>query len=336
MPITQDSLIADALARFGLPLGDVIAWIMREARIGPPTSAQILNDKGWSIVIHFGSVVLKVTAATAFPSGPQMFELVGKAAPDLVPELLACQVSDDGVRSMLFRPFAGIPIADLPANERSQPLVMMAQSIARIQAQVKPPVSAVLPRVYAGDLPGMLDEMLQDVVPYCRGEHQRQWATECAKQEVPDHFTDALQDWRGNVEEWAAELKEWDGSIDHVDLLPHNANFLSADHCVIYDWEQATLGIPFFSLDILLAYAQSIDECHEHLVLLPERSTATQDRMLQAYERERPGPLKTSLLLSPIRYGLLEWRQAKDAGVPHFGVDDVVWWLSRGLRRWLS
>lgn len=334
MSISGETPIAKALARFGLPLRDVVAWMVREAGIEPPTSAQMLNDKGWSVVIHFGSVVLKVTAAAAFPSGPKMFELVGEAAPDLVPELLAWRVSDDGVRSMLFRPFGGIAIDNLPVYERSVPLVTMTRSIARIQAAVKPPVSSVLPRVYAGDLPGMLDELLQDVVPRCRADHERQWDTECATQEVSESFVDVMRDWRGTVEEWAAELYDWDGSIDHVDLLPHNANFLPTDRCVIYDWEQATLGIPFFSLDILLAYAQSIDEGHEGLVHQPERITATQARMLRTYARDLPGPLETGLLLSPIRYGLLEWRQAEEAGVPHYGVDDVVWWLSRALRRW--
>lgn len=28
------------------------------------------------------------------------------------------------------------------------------------------------------------------------------------------------------------------------------------------------------------------------------------------------------------------WRQAEAAGVPHYGVDDVAWWLTRALRRW--
>lgn len=60
---------------------------------------------------------------------------------------------------------------------------------------------------------------------------------------------------------WAAELRisGLPYSLDHVDFLPHNAVVQENGRVLIYDWEQAVLSVPFFSLDILLAFAQGFE-----------------------------------------------------------------------------
>lgn len=57
----------EILRRFDLDPVQTLVWV-REV-VGEPSQApRILNDKGWSIVLHLGIAVLKVTSAGAFLS----------------------------------------------------------------------------------------------------------------------------------------------------------------------------------------------------------------------------------------------------------------------------
>lgn len=324
----------DALTRFGIDPDEALAWV-RET-VGEPQRPRVLNDKGWSVVVHFGVAVLKVTKAGAFSDGARMFDLVGRAAPALVPKLLAWRAGKDGRQEMLFRPFGGVPVDRLSRKERPEGLVTMARTVAQVQASTMSLAPSGLTSVRASDVPTMLEDLLEGAAHRCRADHADRWSAECAKQEIPEALADHLRSWRSAVAEWADELEKggWSGSIDHVDLLPHNANLMPSGACVVYDWEQATLGVPFFSLDVLLAYAQCLDEGEDDLALRPERPTPTQARLKAAYLAELSGPLDLALRLAPIRYCWTEWNQAEAAGVPHYGVDDVAWWLARALRRW--
>lgn len=325
----------EILHRFDLDPAETLAWV-REVVGEPQQLPRVLNDKGWSIVLHLGSVVLKVTSAGTFPDGARMFELVGRAAPGSTPELLAWRVAENGQQEMLFRPFGGVPIDTLPLVDKPAALVRMAQTTARIQKQVSHLAPTGLTAVRATDVPAMFDELLEGAVCCCESEYADRWAVECTRQEISEGLATALRPWRSAIADWAAELEDSSGSrsIDHVDLLPHNTNLLPNGECVVYDWEQATLGVPFFSVDILLAYAQCVDMGWDGLHLLPEQETRTQVRMREAYLAELPGSLELALRLAPIRYCWSEWRQAVAAKVPHYGVDDVAWWLGRALRRW--
>ena len=317
-----------AFERFGVTLDGIAAWVRDVA--GEPTEPRILNDKGWSLVAHFGSAVFKVTAAGVFSDGPHMFELVGQAAPGLVPDLLAWRTSNDGSHQILFRPFKGQAVDSLPIEERKDGLVQMARILASIQTNVGKALPTGLKTIKATGIPRMLDELLGEAVPRCQSDFPESWAANCAKQEVPDDLAAHLYPYRSRIADWAQQLDETVSlSIDHVDFLPHNANLLTNGQVLIYDWEQATLGIPHFSIDILLAYAQCLDEGLANLDLRPERPTPTQSRIHEAYQ-----PSALALSLSPIRYGHLEWTQAESTGVPHYGVDDLAWWLTRALRRW--
>lgn len=327
-----------AILRFGRQAEELLTWVreLGGTEIAPVeiSSSEILNDKGWSLVLKLGSFVLKVTARGMFSGGPQFFDLVGRAAPSLVPELIAWRTLPDGAQAMLFRLFGGTAIDRVPLPERPSALVSMVRSVGRIQAAVSQLSVDGLVTVRASDVPQMLDELMEGAIRRCHVDHAELWSTHCERQGVPEDFYLAAHRWRNAIAEWAEEIDEAALSIDHVDLLPHNAHLLPDGRCIVYDWEQATLGVPFFSLDVLLAYAQSIDRGHGGLVLEPEIPTATQLRMRSAYQEELAGPLELALRLAPIRYCFSEWNQALSAGVPHYAVDDVAWWLSRAQRRW--
>ena len=66
---------------------------------------------------------------------------------------------------------------------------------------------------------------------------------------------------RAHVAAWARELSNggWPASIDHVDLRTANAQRLEEGRLLVYDWEEATVSCPFFSLDRLLDEARTLD-----------------------------------------------------------------------------
>ena len=128
-----------------------------------------------------------------------------------------------------------------------------------------------------------------------------------------------------------------------MDLLPHNAAVQPQGRVLLYNWEQAVLGCPFFSLDVLLAFA--LDHAENFiggLELRGERGTegamALRDAYLDALPwktraaRERAFAL--ALCLSPIRYAWAEGRLASLFGQEEEWAEDMAWWIMRALYRW--
>jgi hypothetical protein len=109
----------------------------------------------------------------------------------------------------------------------------------------------------------------------------------------------------------------------------------------VYDWEQAVLGCPLWSLDVLLLYAQQIGR-GEKWVVQPERDTPETRAVRSAYlaelpwgtraERERAFDL--AMCLAPIRYAWSEQRLVRRHGDERKWSEDMAWWLTKALGRW--
>jgi hypothetical protein len=270
-------------------------------------------------------------------SGPEPHEVVFKAsflppefgvaepyrllhrsgATGLHPELLAW-IDVPGRRWLLFRAFQGTSAGDLPGID---PLVAVATSMARVQALVAavpaPTASGLLgPVISIREIPAMLDRLVGIV----RRDNPPPTAADTAGR---------LEAGRNHLLAWVRELDQdgWPASIHHVDLHPHNAVIRAGGSALIYDWEEASLGFPFFTLDKLLLAAAG---------RAPDGTAAVRAAYLDALpwksrtERERAFDL--AMRLSPIRFADADARFAHALGWSER--DAIAPWIPIALQRW--
>jgi aminoglycoside phosphotransferase (APT) family kinase protein len=198
-------------------------------------------------------------------------------------------------------------------------LVALAQATARVQAAVSALPDAErrgLPHSPVERLPEWLDELVADV----GRRHPR-----------ARHVLDRLGRLRAPVGEWTAELLAggWPDSIDHTDLHARNALIDERGLVRIVDWEEAVVGLPFFSLDRLLEDARALGA-----------SIAVRDAYLGALPwkslRERRRALEVALALAPIKVAhecLVFWRaRGRPSGNPYL----TDFFALRALRRRVS
>lgn len=324
---------------------DVRAWIA-SALPGQPTVAgpeQVYQAKEWGVTARFEvasnasavpeSVVFKASLLPLFAHAPHVYTLLTRYCPSAAPNLLAWAPVETG-SWMLFAPFGGVSLSILPSLE---PLLDMARVLAGIQATIAnlpESEAAAIPYVRPRDFPAMLDAVLADI----RARHLAFWHGEgrdlAAQFALPDDVDTRLEAYRPHIIQWAEELASggWPLSLDHVDLQPDNAVLQPNGRILLFDWEEANLSLPFFSLDRLLDDAQERGgDAGEaalraaYLDALPWRTRA---------ERERA--LALALRLSPLKHAYEGMRFADalgwEEGLPHV----TAWAAARMLARWES
>lgn len=288
-------------------------------------------------------VVFKTNFLPQFRSSGRLSAVLSRLCPGDVPHLLAWRELPERVDT-LFQLFVGQEITRASSLEA---LCEMARALARVQTRVAamPDAMLGLPRLSLEQVPALLDLLILDIQ---NRYHSRFHADDDAlikRFDIPADFVERLMFFRPKLDEWAAELAtlRCPESIDHVDLLPHNAALQEDGHVLIYDWEQATIGCPLFSLDVLLAFAQDWEEnFSQGLTIRPEQETDGAATLRKAYlealpwgtweERERAFTL--ALCLSPVRYAWAEGLLATQFGQEEWWAEDMAWWLTRALRRW--
>jgi hypothetical protein len=150
---------------------------------------------------------------------------------------------------------------------------------------------------------------------------------------MPEDVTKRLGTYQPRVRRWAAELErgQWPLSIHHVDLHANNAVLLPDGEVLIYDWEEADLGFPFFSLDKLLLAAED-----PKVGGSPATAAAVRDAYLDALpwgtREERARAFELALLLSPIRYAYADRLFARALGWN--AAEPVATWVALALKRW--
>lgn len=358
--VPDDNVVNDAWLELGIDPAEVRSWIAAAlpGRVLSTERAEVLNRKDWSLVALFAArewaktadVIYKATLLPDFRHGPAIFALLSRVCPGEVPHLLAWRETEGRVE-MLFRPFSGVSVQ---AAGDIEPLLKMAGTLARIQSRIgatSPAETAGLPRLSVEQIPALLDGLLADIsrtyAPYWdadKGALRKEFG-------LPDDLSDRLASFRPHLVRWSAALATLGppDSLDHVDCLPHNAVVQTDGRVLIYDWEQATWGCPFFSIDILLAFAQNFAETsaasevgQATLLLTEEKATPSAVALCHAYLEafdwgtleERENALDLALCFSPLRYAHAEGLLAARFGNERYQAEDLAWWLMRALRRW--
>lgn len=333
------------------------AWIA-SALPGQPRvlgPIEVLQAKEWGVTARFvavtpdpsgpshasaDEVVFKASWLRLFAQAPEVYALLTRHCQGNVPDLLAAERRGD-VTWTLFRAFDGPTVESL---RQPEPLLDVARTLAHIQSTIADTPDAekqALPRTALTLMPMMFDAVLRDV----RDRHTPFWQS-VEGQPLVQHFhlpTDSvaqMESYRPFISQWTDELHQanWPESIDHVDLHWENAIVQPDGRILIYDWEEAILSCPFFSLDRLLDDARELDGLGE----AGDTPSPTELLLRDAYldtlpwqtrdRRERAFIL--ALCLAPIKTAYegillaeaLDW----DEGMPNV----TAWALARALPRW--
>lgn len=327
-------------------VAEVRAWIAhalpRHPHVAGPLN--VSRTKEWGVTAHFSAtpdsggpaqeVVFKANIQPLFRAAPHIESLLSRHSPGAVPEVLAWERrGDDGVWT-LYSPFNGVSVS---AMEDLEPLLGMARALAAIQSAIAAlPAAelAPLPRLSLHDFPAIFDAVLSDV----RGHHLAFWrgaGRDLAEQfSLSDDIAARMERFRSEIARWMSELEAggWPLSLDHVDLQADNAVLQPDGSILIYDWEEANLSCPYFSLDRLLDDARELagddgERCLRaaYLDALPWGTRAARERALDL-----------ALCLSPLKHAYEAQRLAAALGWPEGAPHITAWALARVLPRWQS
>ena len=321
-----------------------------QPEVGEPI--QILGQNNWGFTARLTvrtpcqeqAVVFKTSRLPPLRASPPVCAVLSRHCPGDVPHLLAWRAQRDRV-DRLFHVFHGEQVATTGSLGALQE---MARTLARVQTRVAvlpPPETAGLPRLPLSDVPALLDSLMSDIHERYLDRFAADDGSLIRRFGIPEDLLARLAYFRPRLDEWAEELQAsgWPESLDHVDFLPHNAVVQENGRALVYDWEQAAMGCPFFSLDILLAFAQDYRESFATgLELHAERDTEGASAVRRAYlaalpwktpeERERAFAL--AMCLSPVRYAWAEGLNASKFGQEEWWAEDMAWWIMRALQRW--
>lgn len=233
---------------------------------GPTKIEQV---KSWGVAARFRvqfkatgeqEVIFKASHSPLYTYGPHVDQLLMHYCPDQVPELLGWQTWPDKAW-MLYRPFAAPHVS---AHFSIAALCQIAKTMAQIQIRIaEAPLSAftAIPRTAVATLPTEFAVVMQDIM-------DRQWQIWqddepwlLTEFHVPDDLMPRLWTFTGQVTDWAEELAalHWPDTIEHADLQADNAALAGDGSMLIFDWEEGSIGCPFFSLFRLLFDARQLD-----------------------------------------------------------------------------
>jgi hypothetical protein len=339
--------------------GAVRAWIAAALPGQPQVLGPLLvqQAKEWGVTASFAcadaapeesrEVVFKACLLPLFARAPHIYTLLSEHCAGSVPELLAWTAPRAGQTWALFAPFEGERVEAIHTREA---LLEMARTLAGIQVTV-----AGLPAEEKAELPCMpverVPQWYEAVVHDLRERQASLWrgaGRELAEQlHIPADAVERLEVYRPQVAAWAAELQAAGipDAIDHVDLQWDNAVRQPDGRMLLFDWEEATLSCPLFSLDRLLNDARELDLGEEAAwagdadgTLYTLGEAALRDAYLDALPwgtrmaRERAFDL--AMCLAPVKtaYESMVFADALGwGGEPSLA---AAWSVSRMLARW--
>lgn len=219
------------------------------------TARFAVADRAWSDGVVFYGCALPIYSYT-----PDVYRVLMPRVPGLVPDLLAWTNRSDQLWSLL-RPFTREKLSAAPSLAALEDLARLIAGIQTAVAGLPRDEWGEVPHLPVGRFPALFGEILSDV----RDRHLAAWQADggaiARRFGLPADPIAALSAYRESVEAWARELGDgdWPDTIGHDDLQGDNAVRLPDGRLLLYDWEGASVGCPFFSLDRLLDDARALD-----------------------------------------------------------------------------
>ena len=294
-------------ADFGLgePTADATGFMLRRSTLPSQTQTtlHVLPEK------LRGTVVFKANLLPRFSSAVGIHDLLTKECPEFVPRLIKGEQRPRQIW-MLFEHFDG----ELVSNQvRLKTLLDMTRSMAIIQTRI-----ARLDRRRLQGLPqaaparpqGIVDEAIREIESRYMPAFLADEAALLRQHQLPPNLMETILQFRPSLRAWASELQDgdWPLTIDHPELTTENALFTRTRMCIL-DWDEAWVGLPFFSLERLFEDALILDEGavikREGGLNLSPTQEALRKEFVYSFDvrtqAERERALNLALCLSPLK-----------------------------------
>lgn len=278
-----------------IPLAAAKEWVTSVCGHSAGTP-EILRIKSWGVTARFGSAVLKVAHTPLFPQVVDVHKVLELIEPKASPRLIAHDELD-GQYSTLFEFLPGVTAEE---SGTSEALAAVAGELARVQTSASKLDLSGLPVLPVGET---LNLLLEDGLS-----------------DQPIELVQWLHKAESALRLDATALAEFSLSLDHPDVNASNAIVQQDGDVILLDWEETTVGCPFFSLDRLL------DEAREHSAVHP---------VSEAYVRNLPWGtregLERAMRLVPLKRAWENRTYARKLGWshPHTAVTTALLKLAR-------
>jgi len=213
------------------------------AKAGNPTDQELGRYSA------FWGVVLKVAYTPLFPQVVGVHKVLDLIEPKAAPSLIAHDELD-GQHLTLFEFLPGVTAEE---SGTSEALVAVASELARVQTAASKLDLSGLPVLPVEEIVNLL---LEDDLS-----------------DLPIELVQWLNKAESALRLDARALAEFPLSLDHPDVNASNAMVQQDGTIILLDWEEATVGCPFFSLDRLLGEAREQSAvnpvCEAYLENLP-------------------------------------------------------------------
>ena len=318
----------------------VRAWIAEQGPGGSRVVGPIAvhRSNAWGVTARFHVTNQRQTTEVVFKAnflplsftGAAVYQLLGRCSPGDVPELIA-SVEEPGRRWELFRVFEGAIVGTLGELD---PLLDVARAFARIQAAVSEHrrigTTDGIPTTPVERLPAMFDELLIVVKRRLLTSWSGDGQAFANANGLPIDVLDVLAEARPAVARWTGEAAAggWPLTIHHVDLHSNNAVRLGNGQTLIFDWEEADIGFPFFALDKLMLDAEKWWGTAGAAAV----RSAYLDEIPWGTRAERERAFTVAQCLSPIRYAFADLLFADVLGWDP--AEQIAGWFALALQRW--
>jgi aminoglycoside phosphotransferase (APT) family kinase protein len=227
-------------------LADVPGWLARTLDAHQPVAGpeRVPWVKAWGVtalfVVDGQPVVFKDASPVLFPAAADVYAVLQAVCPGRVPQVLAHErfAASDW---FAFEYVGGPTVREAGTGAA---VTAMARALAGIQRAVSEADRPELPGYDVARIPDLLADDLADQPADLRAE-----------------FMARLPVLREAAAELAAAIPP---SIDHPDLNPTNAILRPDGSAVLIDWEEASVGCPFFSVDRMTdaGFADEVVDCY--------------------------------------------------------------------------
>lgn len=211
--------------------------------------------KAWATALRAptdrGVVWLKAAGpGTAFEI--RLYPVLHRAAPDSV----LAPIAIDEPRAWIVLPDGGPTLFQQTGTDQAALVQRMTSAVAdyaRLQRQVQPSVPELLDRGVPDARPEVMPQRFTEAV-----ESIAEFARSKAGEDQRAAY-DRVRSMRGEVERWCERLaaSRVGISIDHHDLHPGNILGEEGEPARFYDWGDAVVAHPFFSMFVPLNYVDA-------------------------------------------------------------------------------